>query len=29
MGWLGQKVSGQPHLPVQTKQIVMPHGEQK
>ena len=29
MGLLGQQVSGQLHLPVQTKQIVMPHGEQK
>ena len=29
MGWLGQQVSDQPHLPVRTKQIMMPPGEQK
>ena len=29
MGWLGWQISGQPHLPVQTKQIVMLPGEQK
>ena len=27
MGLLGWQMSGQPHLPVQTKQIVMPPGE--
>ena len=29
MGWLGQQVYGQPHLLMQTKQIIMPPGEQK
>ena len=29
MGWLDQQVFGQPHLVVQTKQIVLPPEEQK
>ena len=29
MGWLGRQVSGQPYLPVQTKPIVTPPGEQQ
>ena len=27
MGWLGRQTSGQPNLPVQTKQIATPPGE--
>ena len=29
MAWLGRQVPGQPHLQVQTKQIITPPVEQK